>query len=146
MKATFSITLLLAILLLASCKKETAQPTLKDKLTAKVWKSTSLRSNGVDNVKWCWMNSLYSFTKDGFLYYTQGDNLGACGMDPIGTIDTIPYQISADEKYVILISNYIGSGDSFEVVSISDELLKTRRVVNKNTPGESVWEDTFTAQ
>ncbi|MCW5907507.1 MAG: hypothetical protein KIS94_06595 [Chitinophagales bacterium] len=129
-----------------SCKKEQTKVTLKEKLTAKAWKSTSFSANGAPATSWCWLNSVYEFTQAGTAYYTQGDNLGACSGNPTGTISSYPYVVTANEKYIILVTSFPTSADTFEVISISSELLKTKRIVNKNTPSPDTWEDTFTAQ
>lgn len=143
-----TVLLLTAALLLsiAACKKEETKVTVKEKLVARQWKSTGLTSNGVVLSSWCWLSSLYDFTNGGTLYFTQGDNLGACSGDPIGTISTIGYKVSADEKQIILLSTTPGETDTFDIVSLTDTQLKTKRVVNKSTPTPSTWEDTFTAQ
>lgn len=134
------------VLFSSACKKEENNVSVKELLAAKTWKSTALVSDGVPSSAWCWLNSLYDFTPSGNLYITQGDDMGACSGDPIGTITGIPFKISDDENRLILVRSFPSSADTFEIVSISDQLLKTRRVVNKSTPSPNVWEDTFTAQ
>lgn len=134
--------------MIISCKKEESI-TLKDKLTKYTWKSTGLVSDGVNKDKWCWLNSLYNFTYDGKVFITKGDNLGACVIgDPIGTVSKKGYSISADEKWIIFKNGAFPSSeaDSFQVVSISETTLKTKRVLNKGTDTPNTWEDTFTAQ
>ena len=135
------------MLSMAACKKEETQVTVKEKLVAHQWKSTGFVNNGITKTTWCWLNSLYEFTNAGNLYFTQGDNMGACFGDPIGTITPIPYKISADEKKIILLRTPVAyEGDTFEIVSITDTQLKTKRAVNQITATPDTWEDTFTAQ
>lgn len=135
------------VTLMISCKKNNTSVSVKDTLIKHTWKSTVLTSNGVTQTKWCWLSSLYNFTSDNKLFYTQGDDLGACSGDPIGTITQLGYSISADEKW--LITHYGSStpsaADSFQIISINDATLKTERIVNKNSPSQFVWDDTFTA-
>ena len=131
------------LLSIAACKKEDeATVTVKDKLMAKKWKSTGLVAGGAVKTKWCWLNSIYEYTESGSFYYTQGDDLGACSGANIGEISSFPYKLSADEKYLIILKTWPSAADTFEIISVSSELLKTKRVVN----GSEVWEDTFTAQ
>jgi hypothetical protein len=142
-------TLLLAaglLLSIAACKKEETKVTVKEKLTAHQWKSTGFIKNGAVESSWCWLNSLYDFTNAGTLYFTQGDNLGACSGSAIGDIFTISYKVSADEKQIIFLRTTPGETDTFEIVSLTDTQLKTKRVINKDTPSPDTWEDTFTAQ
>lgn len=137
---------LLLSLLIFSCKKEETTISLKDKLIKHTWKSTGLKVNDIDEDKWCWLNNLYNFTADNKVFITTGDNLGAClSTIPIGTIKKYTYSISSDEKWII--TNITGNSeiDSFQVISIDDNTLKTKRIVNKDTPNPSTWEDTFTA-
>jgi hypothetical protein len=132
------------LLSMAACKKEDeTKLTLQDKLTGKVWKSTAFSNTGVPYTKWCDLNSLFEYTETGTVYVTQGDNQGACSGAAIGEIYTYKYVTSADDKYLIYVTPWPGAADTFEIVSISTEVLKTKRYVNG---GGEVWEDTYTAQ
>lgn len=133
----------------ASCKKEETKVTLRDKLTGKIWKSTGFKVDGSAVTAWCWLNSLTEYTATGNVYNTQGDNLGACGGDSIGTVYKNKYLISADDRYIIM--QYAGSStpcsvDTMEVISINESTLQTKRIANARTVWEEVWEDSYTAQ
>ncbi len=137
------------VLGVAACKKEETKVTLRDKLTAKIWKSTGFKVDGTVETSWCWLNSLNEYTTSGTWYYTQGDNLGACGGDTIGTVYKSKYVLSADDRYIIRqrpAGDQSMSSDTAEVISITETTLQTKRIANARTIWESVWEDTFTAQ
>lgn len=132
--------------LIACNKDEKTATSVKDKLLKHTWKSTGLKDNNVDEDKWCWLNSLYNFTSDNKVFITQGDNLGAClATYPIGSIKKYTYSISTDEQWLIINQTGIGEADSFQIQSIDDTALKTKRVVNKDTAMPDTWEETFTA-
>lgn len=135
------------IAIFCSCKKEDSA-SLKDMLTNHTWKSTGFSDNGVAKDKWCWLSSLYNFSNDNKLFFTQGDNLGACFGTVTGNISKKNYTISADEKWIVINNGISPSdeADSFQVISISESTLKTKRIVNKDTATPNTWEDTYTAQ
>jgi hypothetical protein len=135
----------LLIIAFSSCKKEVATVSVKEKLIGHTWKSSSLKNNGVDESSWCWLNSKYDFTPGGTLYITQSDNLGSCSGTP-GAISRVGYKLIEKEKYLVLLAAAPTSADTFEIISISDEAFKTKRVVNKNTSTPNTWEDTFLAE
>lgn len=129
---------------MAACKKDDeTKLTLQDKLIGKVWKSTAFSNTGVPSTKWCDLNSLFEYTETGTVYVTKGDNQGACSGPAIGEIYTYKYITSADDKYLIRVTPWPDAADTFEIVSISSDVLKTNRYVNG---GGEVWEDTYTAQ
>lgn len=134
--------LILSLFILNSCKKEDIKISLREKLSAKTWKSTGLKENGISQAKWCWLNSLYDYANSGNLYFTQGDNQGACNSSITGKIYTYKYAISPDEKWIIKNPAIANGVDSFEVISISETTLVTKRNIDET----EVWEDTFTAQ
>jgi hypothetical protein len=146
MKTTNIITLIAIVILAISCKKENAENSLKSKLFNKNWKSTKLISDGTNQDKWCWKNSIYNFYEDGSVFITEGDNEGACGGNVIGRIRKYKYNISTDEKMLIIQYNpgLEAEVDSFMVQSITDTKLNTKRIVNKDTPDPNTWEDEFT--
>lgn len=135
------------VILIFSCKKENNSTSVKDILTTHTWKSTALTTDGTVLDKWCWLSSLYNFTIDGKLFYTQGDDLGACSGDPVGTISSLKWKLSSDNNWLITQygSSPSSAADSFQIISINETTLKTKRVVNKSTPPGNTWEDTFTA-
>lgn len=142
-----TILMISAFLLFAmSCKKEQNDSSLKSKLVYKNWKSTKLINDGVIKDKWCWKNSIYNFYEDGSLYITEGDNEGACFGNIIDRIRKYKYNISADEKMLVVQFNpsIANEVDTFMIQSITDTKFNTKRIVNKNTPPQNIWEDEFT--
>jgi hypothetical protein len=140
--------ILIPIVMLAfSCKKGEESTSVKQTLTNHTWKSTALTTDGTIRDKWCWLNSLYNYTEDGKLFYTQGDNHGACSGSTIGAISTYKWKLSSDNKWIITQKGLAPpfESDSFQIVSIDETTLKTKRVVNKDTPPGNTWEETFTA-
>lgn len=139
---------LFLIIVSISCKKEeTKTKSVVDILTTHTWKSTKLVVNGENNDKWCWLNNLFNYTSNKKVFETQGDNLGACSGTIIGEITQYSYSVSGDEKWIF---TQIGAipprgSDTFQIISISDSKLETKRIINKGKPSQSVWEDTFTS-
>lgn len=145
--------LLLAFLMvLFSCKKEKNEASLSNtgsfrlKFINKSWKSASFKEDGVNYDKWCHKNSIYNFYEDGWLYITEGDNEGACFGSVIGRVRKYNYTLNESSNDLIVkyqqgVENEI---DSFKIVTITPELMKLQRKVNKTSmpPGQT-WEDEF---
>jgi len=146
MKTKIIITLIAIVILAIGCKKEKTDNSFKSKLINKNWKSTKFISDGTNKDKWCWKNSIYNFYEDGSVFITDGDNEGACFGNVIGRIRKYKYNITADEKMLIIQYNpgLAWEIDSFMVQSITDNKLNTKRIVNKDTPFANIWEDEFT--
>ena len=134
------------ITLMIACKKNDTAVSVKDTLIKHSWKSVGLVSNGNPQIEWCWLNSLYDYTADNKIISTQGINLAGCG-DTVGTVYQYGYKLSADNKWIITVygSTPANSSDSFKIISLNDDSLKTERVVNRNTIWESIWAEKFIA-
>lgn len=132
------------LLTIAACKKEEqTKVTVKDKLTAKKWKSTALVVDGTPSTEWCWINSIYEYTDLGTVYETHGNSMIGCGSSTPDDIRSWPYIITANEKYIIIESGWSSSADTSAIISITDTELRTIRYVNDSA---DMWEETYTAQ
>jgi hypothetical protein len=125
-----------------NCKKSSIKQSPKETiLMAHKWKSTQFKRNGVQQIKWCWLNSINEFKANGDYLYIQGDNLGACTGGYIGMVYTWQWKLSPDEQYLIRNRGTIPiSIDTFLIVNLTNAVLQTKREV-----GET-WEDIFIAE
>ena len=137
---TYAALLLLVLTFIAGCKKdddETTAPTNKELLTSTTWKALYLNSNGTNVDPFCWKNSIYSYQADGNLIYVQGDDEGACSGTMPGTASTFNwYFVDDDTKFVRIDPDYPAVKDTFEILSVSENELRVKQVVNS---GASIW-------
>ncbi|MFN8237897.1 MAG: hypothetical protein U0T77_06970 [Chitinophagales bacterium] len=136
----------LIVTIVCSCKKENSSTVLRNSITAHTWKSTGVKKNGTPQSSWCWHNYLYNYTADGKVFIETASNAGGCIGSPAGTILKYSWSLSSDEKWLIINEGVPSSEmDSFQIISISDATLITKRVAGKSSPPTTTWEDTFTA-
>src|SRR5450759_4714054 len=124
----FAISLTIAV---ASCKKDEVSKSRKELLTAKQWKFTSSKTNGVADI-------LDACEKDDFVIFSSN---GTYTYNPVtikcssyDTIDTGNWTLSSDEKTLSI------DGDEATIV----ELTESRLVVSTIDAGD-IWEQTFIA-
>lgn len=102
-------------LVVASCKKdEKSTMTKKEMLSAKSWKLSSSKTNGVaDVLSDCDKDDFITMTANGIYTYNPGSN--KC--DPSETSETGTWALSNDEKSLLI------DGESLDIIELTESKL-----------------------
>jgi hypothetical protein len=110
-------------LTVSSCKKDETK-TKKEMLTAKSWKMSSIKINGVAGViEDCEKDDIITIAANG----TTSSNRGAIKCDPNETNSTGTWTLSDDEKYLTV------DGSTFTIIELTGSKLVLSRVEGTET-------------
>jgi glutamine cyclotransferase len=97
-------------IIVTSCNKDDSNMTKKEMLTAKSWKISSSKTNGVaDVIEDCQKDDFLTFATDGTYTFNPGTN--KCFSTE--SIDNGTWELTSDEKYLIV------DGDSITIVELT---------------------------
>ena len=123
---------LVSLLVFTSCKKDETALSKKEMLTAKTWNLQSSKTNGVAVVSTdCEKDDILTFSTNG----TYSIDPGVKKCTEIDKIESGPWSLSADEKYITI--------DEDEIITIL-EITNTRLVILQIV-GTNTYETTLVA-